>query len=159
MTRRTIGWVAAAVFGVGLCGVCLWQLLGEHSGVGVDSVRWLPPEAHNVTYLRNDALTIAEFDIGREAYERWCADRKMPLSEVRDEEPRMVTRPVGLLVRRGVIPMTTEPNEKDENWLRLAIKGFDAGDLFYETRRPDGGGYTLGYDVREGRGYYFYVDH
>jgi hypothetical protein len=159
MRRTTIVLIVAAVFGIGLSGVCLWRLSGEHYGVGVDSVGWLPPEAHNITYVRNDAITIAEFDIEQEAYQRWCADRGMPLSKVRDGEVCSVNRPMASLVRRGVIRMTPQPNEDDENWHRLANKSFDAGDLFYEARRPDGGGYTLGYDVRERRGYYLYLDH
>ena len=36
---------------------------------------------------------------------------------------------------------------------------FDKGDLFFEERWPNCGGYAIGYDVSAGRGYYAYAHH
>jgi len=43
--------------------------------------------------------------------------------------------------------------------MERASKGLDAGDLFYEERWSSGGGYSIGYDVEEERGYYAYAHH
>lgn len=48
---------------VALFGVLVWQCFKEDYGVGVDSVSWFPAEAQNVTYIKNDLLRIAEFDV------------------------------------------------------------------------------------------------
>lgn len=73
MTRRFkgywIGIAAASILGVFAC-----QFFRETYGIGVDSVWWLPPETRNITYIRNDLIAIAEFDIERDAFEKWCAN-------------------------------------------------------------------------------------
>ena len=95
MKRRTkIGWTVVAAF-VGLCGFSVWYTFRETYGIGVASLSWLPPEAHNITYIGNGIIILAEFDIEQQAWERW----------------------------------------------------------------PNGGGYTLGYDTKEKRGYYEYEHH
>ena len=61
MKRRTkVGWIAVAAF-VGLCAFSVWYTFRETYGVGVDSLWWLPPEAHNVTYYANGLTRVAEF--------------------------------------------------------------------------------------------------
>jgi hypothetical protein len=152
-----IGLVVIVAF-VGLCGISLWQVVNVGYGVGVGSVRWLPPEAHDITYLRNYLTTLAEFDIEQKAFERWCASRKMALRKLGDEE-RYVIRSVAMLEQRGVIPTVSEANEVRGSSYGHALKRFHAGDLFYEDPWPNGGGYWVGYDIEERRGYYRFCHH
>lgn len=158
MKRRTkisLTVVAASI------GFSLWQLLNEDYGVGVDSVSWLPPEAHNIAY-RDDSLTrTAEFDIEREEFERWCRSRNKPLRKLSDGERHTIFRCLPILERKGLIPAISEPNKAERDLLEVerAIKSFVGGDLFYEERWDNGGGYTVGYDVKEKKGYYAYSHH
>jgi len=144
-----------------ICGISLWYTFREDYGVGVKSVGWLPPEAHNITYIRNGLISLAEFDIEQEAFERWCAHRKMPLRELGGGEHQMVSRSLEVLEERGVLPTITEPNEADGDSQRRqrSLKSFGAGDLFYEERWPNNGGYGIGYDINEKRGYYSFSHH
>lgn len=152
---------AALIAVVGIIGVSLWQHYREDHGVRVDSVWWLPSEARNITYVRNDAIRLAEFDIEWGAFEKWCAGRKMPLRELRDEEEHAVGRCLLILEQRGVMPTSPAPNEAEDNLrgIEQGSKVLDAGDLFYEERWSNGGGYSIGYDVEEERGYYAYARH
>jgi hypothetical protein len=87
---KVVGFVVAAI--VGLCGFSVWHTYREVYGVGVDSVGWLPPEAHNITYLRHGLIAWAEFDIEPEAFARWCARAKKPLHPLGDEVPLTMSR-------------------------------------------------------------------
>jgi len=150
-----------AVVVVALIGLVLWQFFTEKYGVGVDSVSWLPPEARNITYIDNDLLRIAEFDIKQGEFERWCVSRGWPLQKLGDGELRTIERCLSMLEDRGTIPKVTEPNKAETNLRELerTLKNFNAGDLFFEKRWANGGGYTIGYDVKEKRGYYSYSHH
>jgi hypothetical protein len=154
--KRTIIGLAVAA----LIGASLWQVLHEEYGVGVDSVSRLPAEARNITYLRNDLIQMAEFDIERGAFEKWCTKRKTPLQELR-ERYHAVDRCLPILRNRGILPALDEPNTVggDAREMEQFTKVFDAGDLFYEKRWSNGGGYSIGYDVREKRGYYRFSRH
>lgn len=152
MNRRTkIGLVVVVLFGV-----LIWQCFRSGHGVGVRSVSWLPREAHNITYTGDFWIKMAEFDIDREAFEKWCARRRMPLRVLGEDRHRTVDRCLPWLARKGMISPIPEPNESG-GW--LGIKDLGAGDLFFEERWSNGGGYTLGYDVKEKRGYYAYSHH
>ncbi len=160
MKRRTkVGLVVVGL--IGFFGLPLWTVLRTTYGVGVDSVSWLPREARNITYFRNDLTKMAEFEIEREAFEKWCAKRKMPLQELDGGGYHVVERCLMLLEARGVIPTVAEPNdmERKQHEMERTIKNFGAGDLFYEERWSNGGGYTLGYDIDENRGYYQFLHH
>jgi hypothetical protein len=158
--RTKVFRVVVAAF-LGLCAFSIWFTLRETHGVGVSSLWWLPPEAHNITYIRNDLYALAEFDIDREAFGKWCASRKMPLRKLGAGEHPMVGRPLWMLEKRGILPPTAEPNKVEEalSGMDRFNKSFGAGDLFYEDRWPNGGGYSIGYDVEEKRGYYKYSHH
>ncbi len=145
----------------GLLAVCLWEFFDEDRGVGVHSVWWLPPEARNITFIKNDVIVVAEFDIEREAFETWCAGRDMPLRPLGENEHHSVPRCLWLLQDRGVIPPSTglDGAGGDVGLADAVGKELDAGDLFYEQRRANGGGYSIGYDVEEQRGYYCYNHH
>ncbi len=159
--RAKVALKVAGLTVVGLMGVSLWSVSQVDCGVGVDGVRWLPPEAHDITFLKQYVTTMAEFDIEREAFEKWCARRKMPLRELGAEESHMVSRCLPMLEQRGVMPPIAEPNEREGD-LRImeeSNKVLGAGDLFYEERWSNGGGYTIGYDTEEERGYYYWAHH
>ena len=61
----------------------------------------------------------------------------------------------------GAIPPIVEPNEflDDQRRRERYLVTLATGDLFYEERWSNGGGYTFGYDVEQQRGYYFYSHH
>jgi len=99
---------------------------------------------------------MAEFDIERGAFEEWCAKRRMPLRVLNGGQHRSIFRCLPELRRKGVIPPIPEPNESG-TW--LGIKYLGPGDLFFEERWDNGGGYTIGYAVNERRGYYRFSHH
>ncbi len=156
--------IIVALLVAGFLGVCLWQFLKTDYGVGINSVSWLPSEARNITYIRNFLFTKAEFDVEQEAFEKWCARRKWPLRKLGADEDCLVSRCLALLQRRGIIAMVPEPNGGDpQAWSLWSEKRGDKrlgeGDLYFEERWDNNGGYTLGYDVKEKRGYYDYSSH
>ena len=161
--RKTIG-LAVLV----LLGLVFWSVFRESHGVGVDSVEWLPREAHNITYLKNDLIAIAEFDIEQEAFQKWCERGGWSLRELTGAETCAVGRCLPYLESRGIIPVSDRSDEVagSDDGIELASviddhfsKAFGAGDLFFEERWDNGGGYTIGYDVEEGRGYYDFSRH
>lgn len=161
MKRRTkVGCIPVAAF-VGLCVFSVWYTFRETYGLGVDSLWWLPPEAHNVTYYANGLTKLAEFDIEQKALERWCVPRKWPLRELGAGEHPMMRRSWGMLENRGILPTIPEASEAEREAGRRqrVIKSFGAGDLFFEERWPNNGGYRVGYDVQEKRGYYEFNHH
>jgi len=156
--RTRISLVVVAV----LFGFFLWDSLQVKYGVGVDSVGWLPREARDITYLKVDFTSrTAEFTIEREAFEKWCARRGMPLRKLDSGGYHVVNRCLWGLEQRGIIPSAPEPNEPEGGFPGMdhTLKHFDPGDLFYEERWSNGGGYSIGYDVEEKRGYYDYNHH
>ena len=158
MKRRTkIGLTVVGLAVAGLVGASVWYVFSEDYGVSVDSVGWLPPEARGITYLRNYLTWMAEFDIEREAFETWCGRRGMPLRELGEAEHQEMFRCLAMLEHRGIISPLREPNAPEAG--RRSCKRFSAGGLFYEDRWDNGGGYCVGYDVKEKRGYYWYGHH
>lgn len=155
-----IGLLAITV-SVVLVAVFMWWFSKETHGICSGSVWWLPPEARDVTYLRNYAISMAEFDIGQEAFEKWCSDRKMPLRQLGDAEHRSIRRCLMLLEQRGIIPAIRESIEVAGHLSTASrrTKDLGPGDLFYEERWDNGGGYTIGYDVSGKRGYYEFLHH
>ena len=146
-----------------LLGLLIWQLLRTDYGVKVDSVRWLPSEAHNVTYIKVPGLnTIAEFEMAQEALEAWCISSGRPLKKLGPTEKGSVPRCLRDLEERGVIPVVPEPND-DNEWMLWYQdryeKSLSDGDLYYEECWSNGGGYVIGYDVEDGMGYYSYAHH
>ena len=67
----------------------------------------------------------------------------------------MLFRSNPLLALKGI---TEKPNDDDAAFA-WEYKSFNKGDLFFEERWPNAGGYAIGYDVSEGRGYYEYAHH
>ena len=149
---------------LGVVGVSLWSVYRETHGVGVDSVSWLPKEAHNITYVKNDTNVRAEFDIEQDAFEKWCEKRGWPLRELAEGEFFTVVRCLLFLERKGIIPPLAPSQDANSIEADLAAmerfsKTFDAGDLVFEERWNNNGGYSIGYDVDAGRGYYAYSSH
>lgn len=149
-----------------LLGLLVWQSLKTDYGVNVDSIRWLPSEARNITYLKTPGFyTIAEFEIAQEALVKWCTGVNMPLRKLGPTEEGTVPRCLHYLEKRGVIPVVPEPNSHESlnEWAlwyqRRCQKSLSDADLYYEERWRNGGGYVIGYDVDEGRGYYWYGHH
>ena len=78
---------AIVLISITLLVLIAWQSLKESYGVGVKSVRWLPREARNITYLKMRVTnTMAEFKIEQEAFEKWCVAQDMPLQELNPGE-------------------------------------------------------------------------
>jgi hypothetical protein len=140
-------------------------------GIGVDHVRWLPEEATDITYAKLPGLnTYAEFKIEQVAFMKWCKDKGMPLRPLIENEERSMSRAQWNLEREGLVPIperpdlgTGKPIEEDieaiTRYSECYKKTFNTGDLYYEDRWSNGGGYALGYDIEEARGYYWYGHH
>lgn len=145
-----------------LC-LLVWQSWKTDYGVNVDSVQWLPSEAHSITYMKMPGFnTIAEFEISQAALEKWCADVNKPLKKLGPIEKGSVPRCLHRLEKRGIIPTVPEPNDSRDwkLWYQGRYeKSLANGDLYYEDRWSNGGGYIIGYDVDEGMGYYWYGHH
>jgi len=148
---------------VALLALLAWHTLKTDYGVNVDSVQWLPPEAHNITYMKEPGLNVmAEFEISQEALEKWCADMDKPLKKLGPIEKGGVPRCVHYLEKRGIIPAVPEPNDSREwqRWYQGRYrKSLANGDLYYEDIWDNGGGYIIGYDVEEGMAYYWFAHH
>ncbi|MAS92827.1 MAG: hypothetical protein CMO55_06475 [Verrucomicrobiales bacterium] len=132
-------------------------------GVNETSVEidWIPPEATEVTFVSGNIEKRAEFSIDQQIFEEWCASIGKPLtvvskgSESGGFSEAMLFRSNPLLALKGI---TEKPNDDDAAFA-WEYKSFDKGDLFFEERWPNAGGYAIGYDVSEGRGYYEYAHH
>jgi hypothetical protein len=197
-------WIAiCSVLALVLGMAALYQSSKMRYGIAVDSVRWLPPEAHNITYFDLPGFTrIAEFDVEQQAFEDWCRGNGKPLHTLTADgwhgehySGYAVATVWFALERRGLIPVVPWPGvptytdeywqwvkEQTEfredgvptasppddmqvyntvalKWLERMNKRFGKGDLFYEDLWRNGGGYVLGFDVDQGRGYYWYGHH
>jgi hypothetical protein len=85
----------------------------------------------------------------------------MSLRELGPEEYCSIHRCLLWLEERGVLPPSTEPNAEEVDLRRAqrSSKDFRAGDLFYAQQWSNGGGYWIGYDTQEKRGYYAFAHH
>ncbi len=148
---------------IGILSLGWWSLQTSY-GIGVNSVQWLPTQAHNITYIYVPITsTMAEFEIDQQAFEQWCQQKGMTLYTIESQKDFMVPRCLPDLEAIGVIP---KPKKESPEWItwfeqgpQRSNKTFKPGDLYFEERWSDGGGYTLGYDVNEGKGYYWYGHH
>ncbi len=129
-------------------------------GVGEDSVDWLPRQASNITYIYSRAIQLAEFDIDQKSFEEWCRSIEKPLKPMTEGQEIAIQRANNVLAMRGAIEKPTAKNNSayrgNYDWHFIRFTG---GDLFYNVTWPNGGGYSIGYDVNEGRGYYNYSHH
>lgn len=152
------GIVVVCILGFGFL---LWDFARIKSwGVDVNSVEWLPKEASNITFISGDINRIAEFDIDRCALAKWCDSIGKPLKPVAEDQNASVWRVNPWLDRFGIVKNGSfkSSSAAEEDFNRYS-KNFTTGDLFYEDRWSNGGGYVIGYDVSEGRGYYQYAHH
>ena len=145
-----------------LCVSGIFYLLWEYArikswGVGVSraEAEWIPENASDVTFISGDINKIAEFNIDQAHFEAWCESIGKPLSPVAEEKKARMWRANPFLERIGAI----KERDHDDEYLTWRYKTFDKGDLFFEERWPNGGGYAIGYDVSAGRGYYEYAHH
>jgi len=164
-TRNLITTAIVAVTTFGLLLFLGWRALQDEYGVSIASVRWLPPEALNIKYIRFPMThTMAEFEIEQAAFEAWGRSKKMPMRRLLSNESRSIPRCLFLLERKGLIPVVPEPGKESvEEWSprygHRYRKSLGKGDLHYVERWDNGGGYALGYDVEEGKGYYWFGHH
>ncbi|MGK0187440.1 MAG: hypothetical protein ACI9R3_003228 [Verrucomicrobiales bacterium] len=126
-------------------------------GVGVDTadLEWIPQGASDITFVAGDIQKIAEFTIDRKAFEHWCTSIGRPLAPVGEDEKARLWRANMFLDKIGA---TSRPNDPDESY-QWHNKTFDTGDLFFEERWPNNGGYAIGFDVITSCGFYEYTHH
>jgi hypothetical protein len=132
-------------------------LIWEHSrvkgwGIGVKSVEWLPKQASDITFV-SAGIKSAEFQIDQESIIKWCDSIQKPLKPVTEGQLAGIYRTIWVLERRGLTPHGYFNNSSTSGEI---IKTFRRGDLFYQHRWSNGGGYVIGYDVENERGYYHY---
>ena len=138
-----------------------------HSDYGIHKedpgLKWLPPESRNVTYYENWVTKSAQFTIDEESIIRWAESMERPLAKIKEKEKEgyrvMTSRQ--MLESEGALDPLPDPKtiEETEAWMQSHRKDFEVGDLYYSVEHSNGGGYWIGYDVSEGRGYYFYAHH
>jgi|APTNR8051073442_1049403.scaffolds.fasta_scaffold07939_4 hypothetical protein len=152
---------AIVLVGILGCGFLLWDFARIKSwGIEVKSVEWLPKQASNITFISGDINRIAEFDIDRDFLEKWCDSLGKPLKPVAEGQDANIWRVNPFLDQFGTVKHSSfkDSSVAEEDFSRYS-KDFAIGDLFYEDRWSNGGGYVIGYDVSEGRGYYQYAHH
>lgn len=139
----------------------LWDYARIKSwGVGVESVEWLPVQASNITFISGDINRVAEFDIDRNSLIKWCDSIGKPMASVVEDQNAMISRVYPFLDREGIPKSGSfKDSSAAEADFDRYTKRFSTGDLFYEDRWSNGGGYTIGFDVSDGRGYYQYAHH
>ena len=124
---------------------------------------WIPPEARNVTFYSDWVSKSAEFSIDEESMVAWAESIERPLERIKEEgeEDYEVHTSRSMLERIGAIEPLPEPvtTEEIEKWFSSRRKEFEVGDLYYRVWWRNGGGHWIGYDVSEGRGYYYYAHH
>lgn len=126
-------------------------------GMGVDSVDWLPDEASEITYVSSYLFKVAEFDIEQDLFLQWCDLIGKPLEIVTEGQRAGMHRSNLFLERCGAIESSpVNESSSPEEWLGWYGKSFSPGDLFYQIRQKNNGGYSIGYDVKTGQGYYSY---
>lgn len=138
--------------------VGLWNFARIKSyGVNENAVEveWLPKDITDVTFISGNINRIAEFNIDRTSFEIWCKLVEKPLSPVAANSEVWVFRANEQLANIGKIE---RPSDRDKlsAW---RSKTLEAGDLFYEDRWDNGGGFSIGYDISAGRGYFEYASH
>jgi hypothetical protein len=135
--------------------IMIWDLNRVKSwGVEVESVDWLPKQASNITFVSGGAFKFAEFDIDLGSITKWCDSIQKPLKPVTSGQTASVYQVHWYLKRFG-IPNHASLNNSSTN--EPIVKSFKKGDLFYDYRFSNGGGYTIGYDMSNERGYYHYT--
>ncbi|TLD71066.1 hypothetical protein FEM03_09135 [Phragmitibacter flavus] len=139
----------------------LWDYARIKSwGVDVESVEWLPTQASNITFISSDINRVAEFDIDQDSLLQWCDSIGKSLAAVAEDQTATIWRVNPFLDRFGVTKNGSFNHSSlvDEEFDRHS-KRFTTGDKFFEDRWANGGGYVIGYDVSEGRGYYQFSHH
>lgn len=124
---------------------------------------WIPLEARNVTFYSDWVSRSAQFSIDEQSIIDWAESIERPLERITEEreEGYEVHTSRQMLENISVIEPLPEPVTMDEieEWFKSRRKAFEVGDLYYRVWWRNGGGYWIGYDVSEGRGYYFYAHH
>jgi len=164
--KKPLATIAVLIFGVLSFDVYSWHSVNK-SEYGLNEedpqLDWIPAEAQNVTFYSDWVIKSAEFSVDEESMIAWAKSIERPLERIKEEreEGYEVHRSRGMLEHLGVIERLPEPKTmvEIEEWLNTRDKNFDVGDLYYSVRWSNGGGYWIGYDVSEGRGYYHYASH
>lgn len=153
-----IGFVLLCILSFALL---LWDYARIKSwGVGVESLEWLPEQASNITFISGNINRVAEFDIDLDSLAKWCTSIGKPMTAVAEGQYATIWRVNPFLdrfeiIKNGPLKGSSPPEEDFSQY----AKQFTIGDLFYEDRWSNGGGFVIGYDVSDGRGYYQYSHH
>lgn len=140
-------------------------LTSYESGINEENPQldWIPPEARNVTFYSDWVGKSAEFDIDEESISNWAISQDRPLERIieKRKDGYEVMRPRQMLENRGLLEPQPEAETYEEikAYLQNLRKEFEVGDLYYSLVYRNNGGYWIGYDVSESRGYYHYAHH
>jgi hypothetical protein len=137
---------AAFVF-FGSCGIVFWHVvIFENKAEGVRSVPWLPKEATDINYYFSYSNTFYEFSISEAGFLQWVKEKGFENKGWRDFDGTWKPHSFKIVPRYG-FSGRSDPNQGNRS---VEI----ADGIFIETRRTNGGGYTVGYDRKTGRAYY-----
>lgn len=123
-------------------------------GENVDSVRWLPDEASNVSYFRSKQVQVYEFQISPEAFTKWAQERGMFVRPLRSQEiiSRYKAYVPGETNKGDGPPLPTTPDGTIEVPQDGSTAKVDRG-LIAESSRKE----IAIYDVATQRAYYEYL--
>jgi hypothetical protein len=145
-SRSALRWVfvsGAALFG--LLGFWAFGLAYSRpeSGVALASVGWLDSRASDISYYRANDFSgnfVYEFRMSRMDFAALARERGWPLAP--------------LVEHRTILRYTFFLPETDSRRQKPFFIELDGG-MFYESRRPNGGGITVLYDTNASRAYVF----
>jgi hypothetical protein len=146
--RSALRWVAvsgaaAAAMFFGLLATLAFGLAYSHpeSGVALASVEWLDSRASDISFYRANDFSgnfAYEFRIGGDDFATLARERGWQVGPLTEH--------------RNVMRYTFFLPETDSRRQKPFSVEFDSG-LFYESRRPNGGGITVLYDTNASRAY------
>ena len=142
----------------------LWDYVRIRNwGISVEPPDWLPSEATNVTYIEGSIDRVAEFDIDEAGLKNWCESIEKPLSPVEPNTRAVVLRANRFLASLGAVQgldlNEVRSDSEVQDYMKWEKLTLSEGDLFYEERWSNSGGYSIGFDASEGRGYFAYAHH
>lgn len=130
-------------------GVPMWSNAHPEIGENVKTVRWLPPEATNISYYKTISKIAYEFDISESGFKKYAEGKGWTLQPIK--EPIKITRYAFFTSSSHSSDPTGEKYKEYQSKVDIRIKN---GYYYTTPPQPNGGGLHVGYDLDTGRAYY-----
>lgn len=142
-------------------------LFNSESGINEPEPKlsWLPDNSTTVTYYADSWGKFAEFSIDQLHFENWCiveGKELQTIEGVTDDDDYFAFRATQSLEHKGLLTPPEQPTGREtlkemDEWQSQYRKTFKVGDLYYSEQWSNGGGFWIGYDVREQKAYFSYL--